>query len=142
MIFVSSKSVTKRGVIQKELRRALVAAERVPEGEIFIIPVLLDDTPLRPPLSSIQAIDPRALDVHRGGARLKHHFARESKDLIGRDPKKVIVEAFAQYLPIVRIPRVSLPPSMAFLAGRDEQLHAIERAIQEPCGKPISFLLI
>lgn len=40
---VSSTSVTKRGYVNKELRKAIDAFDEFPEGEIFAIPVRLDD---------------------------------------------------------------------------------------------------
>jgi hypothetical protein len=46
---ISSHSVTKTGYVQREIRLALNAAEERPEGEIYIIPVLLEpcEIPLR-----------------------------------------------------------------------------------------------
>jgi hypothetical protein len=38
---ISSKGIAKRGYFQKELRRSLSVAEEIPEGTIYIIPVLL-----------------------------------------------------------------------------------------------------
>jgi len=40
---VSSRAISKRGYFQKELRRSLALAEEVPEGTVYIIPVLLDE---------------------------------------------------------------------------------------------------
>ncbi len=40
---LSNHSVGKRGYIQAEFKKALEVAEEMPEGEIFIIPVRLDD---------------------------------------------------------------------------------------------------
>ncbi len=42
MALMSSNSVTKRGYVQGELKKALEVLEEVPEDEIFIIPVRLD----------------------------------------------------------------------------------------------------
>lgn len=39
---LSKGSVTKRGYVQKEIRFALDAAEEIPEGDIFIIPIKLE----------------------------------------------------------------------------------------------------
>ena len=39
---MSSRAISKRGYFQKDLRRSLSVAEEVPEGTIYIIPVLLD----------------------------------------------------------------------------------------------------
>lgn len=40
---LSSKSVSKRGYVQKELKTALDVLDEFPEGDVFIIPVRLDD---------------------------------------------------------------------------------------------------
>lgn len=40
---LSNHSVSKRGYVQKELKLALSVLEQIPEGEIFLIPVRLDD---------------------------------------------------------------------------------------------------
>lgn len=42
VVLVSQNSIDRRGFFQRELRIALDAAEEVPHGQIFIIPVLLD----------------------------------------------------------------------------------------------------
>ena len=43
MPVMSSKSLLKRGYVQKELRTALGMLDEFPQGDIFIIPVRLDD---------------------------------------------------------------------------------------------------
>src|SRR5580658_934660 len=40
---LSSKSLGKRGFIQKELRYALSLLDEIPEGDVFLIPARLDD---------------------------------------------------------------------------------------------------
>jgi hypothetical protein len=40
---VSSSAISKRGYFQRELRRSLSVAEEMPEGTVYIIPVLLDE---------------------------------------------------------------------------------------------------
>ena len=49
LIFFSKISISKHGYIQKEFKLALDIMEEIPEGEIFIIPVRIDDckVPLR-----------------------------------------------------------------------------------------------
>ena len=39
----SSTSVAKRGYIQREFRLAIDAADEIPEGQIFIIPIRIDE---------------------------------------------------------------------------------------------------
>lgn len=43
MIFFSRYSVSKRGYVQREFKLALDTLEEIPDGEIFIIPVRLED---------------------------------------------------------------------------------------------------
>lgn len=43
IVFLSNASVRKRGYVQKEFRIALDVLQEVPEGQIFVIPVKLDD---------------------------------------------------------------------------------------------------
>jgi TIR domain/Protein of unknown function (DUF1566) len=43
LIFFSTVSVTKRGYVQKEFRLALDVLDEIPEGQIFMIPVRVDD---------------------------------------------------------------------------------------------------
>ena len=43
MIFFSAHSIAKRGYVQREFKLALEVLEEIPENQIFIIPVRLDD---------------------------------------------------------------------------------------------------
>jgi hypothetical protein len=42
IVFLSNRSVNKRGYVQKEIKEALDVADKMPEGDIFIIPVRLE----------------------------------------------------------------------------------------------------
>ena len=46
LVFISHNSVSKRGFVQREIRAALNILLERPEGEIFLIPVRLDDSNL------------------------------------------------------------------------------------------------
>jgi hypothetical protein len=54
---LSSSSVSKTGFVQAELRRALDVAEMMPEGQIFIIPLRLDDCQVPYKLQHLQWVD-------------------------------------------------------------------------------------
>lgn len=54
VVFVSGKSVSKEGYLQKELRKVLDVAQQKPEDVIYIIPVLLDKSTLPRRLMSYQ----------------------------------------------------------------------------------------
>jgi len=43
IVFLSAASVAKRGYVQREFKLALDTAQEIPEGDIFLIPVKLDD---------------------------------------------------------------------------------------------------
>lgn len=46
LVCLSNKSVTKKGVVQKEIKLGLEEALLLPEGQIFIIPVRFEDCPM------------------------------------------------------------------------------------------------
>ncbi len=55
---LSHRSVSKRGVVQKELRDAINVMSELPPGRIFLIPVRLDDCePTHPVLAELHWID-------------------------------------------------------------------------------------
>jgi tetratricopeptide (TPR) repeat protein len=43
LVFLSATSIEKRGYVQKEFRLALETLDEIPEGQIFLIPVRIDD---------------------------------------------------------------------------------------------------
>jgi hypothetical protein len=54
---LSSQSVSKHGYIQAELKKAMEVLDEYPEGDIFLIPLRLDDCKVPEKLSHIQYID-------------------------------------------------------------------------------------
>ena len=78
VVCMSSRSVAKRGFLQREIRMALQVAEEMPSGTIFIVPARLDDCLVPENLQGIQRVDLfkpegydtllRALRVTRGTA--------------------------------------------------------------------------
>jgi hypothetical protein len=57
IVFLSAKSMTKEGIVQREIRRSLEVAESRPANEIVLIPVKLDDSPVPQVLQTIQYIE-------------------------------------------------------------------------------------
>ena len=57
MIFFSTTSVEKRGYVQKEFNLALEEMEEMPEGELFIIPIRLDNCQIPSRFADIQYVD-------------------------------------------------------------------------------------
>ena len=54
---ISTKSVSKRGFVQSELRKALKVLETIPEGQIYLIPVRLDDCEVPRKLEHLHWVD-------------------------------------------------------------------------------------
>jgi len=54
---MSTRSVVKRGFVQRELRVALRVAEEMPSGTIFIVPTRLDDCSVPDELNHLQRVD-------------------------------------------------------------------------------------
>lgn len=57
IVFLSGQSVSKRGYVQKEIKEALDMAERMPDGDIYIIPVRLEECAVPERLAKWQWID-------------------------------------------------------------------------------------
>ncbi len=57
LICLSSKSVSKEGYVQKEIKRALDIAAEKPDGTIFIVPLRLEECEVPPRLSKWQWVD-------------------------------------------------------------------------------------
>ena len=57
VVCLSTNAVAKTGYVQKEIKFALDAADRQPEGQIFIIPLRLDDCVVPDRLSKWQRVD-------------------------------------------------------------------------------------
>jgi hypothetical protein len=57
LVLLSAQSLSKRGYVQQEIRRALEVAKSIPEGRVFVIPVRLEDVALPVTLKHLQAVD-------------------------------------------------------------------------------------
>ena len=57
VVFLSSRALDKAGYVHKEIRVALEAAERLPEGSILLIPVVLDHCRVPPSLQHLHWLD-------------------------------------------------------------------------------------
>jgi hypothetical protein len=57
-LLLSSRSITKRGYIQKEMRKALDLLDEVPDSQVFLIPIRLDECqPAHDRLKMLQWVD-------------------------------------------------------------------------------------
>jgi hypothetical protein len=75
---ISKRSAAKVGYVQKELRLAVDAAERRPEGRIFVIPVLLDDAAVPDSLSQWNHLDATRSDWFEVLVRTLDHIRTTS----------------------------------------------------------------
>jgi len=57
LALISSNTISKRGFTQKELKNALDIVDEMPEGNIFIIPVRVDDCQVDVRLQNYQWLD-------------------------------------------------------------------------------------
>jgi len=78
IVCLSKSSITKRGFVQKEIKVALDAADELPEGTVFIIPVRLEVCEVPDRLSELHRVD---LFARRGFERLKRALKLRAKDL-------------------------------------------------------------
>lgn len=78
IVCLSEKSVRKTGFVQQELRHALDLGQNVPEGAIYVIPVLLDD--VNPPESLRELHWTRLLD-ESGYQKLVRALRHREKEL-------------------------------------------------------------
>lgn len=83
IVLLSNYSVNKKGYVQKEIRVALEAAEKMPEGEIFIIPVRLDECLVPDGLTKWHWIDGfRPRELNKIILSLKTKFVQEAAKLV------------------------------------------------------------
>jgi hypothetical protein len=57
LAILSNNSVSRRGIIQKELKKAMDKLEEMLPGDIYIIPIRIDDCPIPDLLKHVQALD-------------------------------------------------------------------------------------
>ena len=57
IVCLSTKSVTKEGFVQKEIKNALDISDEKPEGTIYLIPLLLDDCEVPQRIKKWQWVD-------------------------------------------------------------------------------------
>ncbi len=65
LVFLSSRSVTKRGYVQAEFKLAVETLREIPAGQIYVIPVLVDDCEVPDPFRQFHWIrldEPKAFE--------------------------------------------------------------------------------
>lgn len=57
LVLLSTQTVSRRGYFQKELRLALDILDEIPSGDLYLVPVRLDDCEVPHDVSSVQCVD-------------------------------------------------------------------------------------
>lgn len=78
IVCLSNDSISKKGFVQKEITIALDVADEQPEGQIFLIPVKLEDCEVPNRLSHLQWVD---YSGEKGFDRLLHSLWARAKEL-------------------------------------------------------------
>jgi hypothetical protein len=128
LVFISRKSVSKRGYIHTEIRAALLLVSELPEGTVFLIPVRLDDTEVPEPLRPFQFVD---LFEDVGWDRLLSGLRSGMKDATMRlEPMHVLKEAIHEEENARLIKRRHVFVAMPFAVEMEDVYHyGIKRAI-------------
>lgn len=87
---LSTRSVNKRGVFQKELKHAFEVLSEIPEGHVFLIPIRLDKCVVPDRFSPIQYLDWFCQDAH---PKLLQSISLASKGKISEKEKFVILQS-------------------------------------------------
>jgi hypothetical protein len=83
ILCLTKRSVQKRGYVQREMKKAIDLAQEQPEGEIYVIPVRLDDCKVPDSISNWQYVDLFATDgFQRLKKSLKQKESRLSKAIL------------------------------------------------------------
>ncbi len=127
LLLISSHSVNKRGFIQKEQKIALDLLDEIPEDEIFIIPVRIDETQLRHEnLKNIHWADLSDYDV--GFEKLLKVFQPHSHDPAPNSPP----HPRSPQKPAVIANISGLPATSADLFGRSRELEMLDSLWSSP----------
>jgi hypothetical protein len=66
LVLFSQKSVGKRGYVQREFKLAIQSLEEIPEGEIYLIPIKIDDCLVPSQFAEFQWVDLQGVDSYDG----------------------------------------------------------------------------
>ena len=97
IICLSNHSVTKKGYIQKEIRKALSVLEEFPEGDIYLIPIKLDDCNVPTSLLAKQWLDWNEPDSQKKLLKvfdypnISSRFSRKKRTLNLQEPRDYVI---------------------------------------------------
>ena len=88
IVFLSRTSVSKRGYVQREFRLAFDALQEIPQGQIFVIPVKLDDCDVPEMFRNLHwsRLGPGGRDLAPIISSLRHQLSRTSERSPSRAP--------------------------------------------------------
>ena len=135
----SSISVEKRGYIQKEFKLAVDTLEEIPPGEIFVIPVRLDECEIKyPELKKYQYQD-LFPEWYEGLGRIIKSIDNSIKEINIRIGKKQLVDKG-----VGKNPTSQLPKTIEEKVSQNSKLHSTSEARisadGEAYSKPMSSL--
>jgi TIR domain-containing protein len=92
---LSSKSVNKRGFVQKELKQALAFVDEFPEGQVFVIPVRLEQCAIPASLQIYHHIDllrPGGFDRLVSALHAGYHHRYPGADTVAPGPELISLQ--------------------------------------------------
>jgi hypothetical protein len=122
VVCLSCNSVTKRGVVQQEIKWALDVLDQTPEGTIYLIPARLEDCQVPDRLSKlhwVELFDPDGFEKLRQA--LGFEIGKRRTPVVRQDvePKKKLLATIFPRQPFE--PEMILIPAGEFLMGRDPE---------------------
>lgn len=142
IVCVSSRSITKEGFVQKEIKIALDAAEEKPEGTIFIIPARLENCDVPERIGQYQWVDLfsddgyerllRALQLRANavGAILKPFKSEQSSTINNREQKSLSTERYDLFLSYSTANKDVARVIFDFFTAKKLNVFVSEKAIQ------------
>lgn len=87
LVFLSSRSVSQEGQVQRQLKLALDVADEKPEGTVFVIPIRLDDCSLPHRLRTWKPVDAFPADrQERAYERVLASLRLRAETIVGHAP--------------------------------------------------------
>jgi hypothetical protein len=133
LVCLSNKSVTKRGVVQKEIKLGLEEALLLPEGQIFIIPVRFEDCPM--PAERLESLQWVNLFEENGYAKLLK--ALRLRDTFSNVLKEKVENITLSERENAILGFSVVPSQHVKLWGREGEIEKIIGELRNPKGKPV-----
>jgi formylglycine-generating enzyme required for sulfatase activity len=144
VVCLSQNSITKRGVVQQEIKRALDVWEQMPEGAIYLIPACLEPCEVPDSLSDLQWVDlfepdgfeylTRSLDLEIGHRKVTAKPEPIRQAMRAESGKPQVVPGRVPTTP-ARMPfepKLVLIPAGQFLMGSDPRVDKYASDDEQP----------